>query len=69
MMSAMLRADVQTLSLRTLVSKTLRARSNVPDCNRGRAHATPIVCMCGTQTGSEDRANTRNKSQALFGDT
>lgn len=54
-MSDMLRSD--SLVVHVGVKKTLRARSNedenVPDCNRGRAHATPIVCMCGMQTGSE----------------
>lgn len=69
-MSYMLRADIQILLLRTLVSKTLRARlhedENVPDCDRGGAHAMPIVCLCGMQTGSQGRANTQNKSWALF---
>lgn len=47
--------------------KMLRASSNedenVSNCNREHALATQFVCMCGMQTGSQDRANTRNKSQ------
>lgn len=37
-----------------------------PTATEDAEHATPIVCKCGMQTGSEDSENTQNKSQVLF---